>query len=72
MRERLSELRVEIASDVADAAGLPWELLRDPRLARPLALEAASFVRVNVRPAQRVRVAGGVAETLRVYGMLMR
>ncbi|MEW1912331.1 CHAT domain-containing protein [Kitasatospora sp. NPDC085895] len=51
------QLRVEIRDDVHDAA-IPWELLADPRTKKPLALEAAAFVRTigaiaAVAPADR-------------------
>ncbi|MET8150980.1 CHAT domain-containing protein [Actinoplanes sp. NPDC049668] len=52
LQDRLAETRVEIASEVEDATALPWELLRDPATGTPLALEAASFVRVNQQPAR--------------------
>ena len=55
LQERLAETRVEIASEVEDATALPWELLRDPATGTPLALEAASFVRVNHQPARPQR-----------------
>jgi hypothetical protein len=38
---------VEAATEVEDTAALPWELLRDPATDTPLALQAASFVRIN-------------------------
>jgi tetratricopeptide (TPR) repeat protein len=44
---RLPRTRVEIETEVADAAALPWELLRDPFADTVLALQAGSFVRVN-------------------------
>ncbi|MGW1067415.1 CHAT domain-containing protein [Streptomyces aureus] len=40
----VADVRVEIESDVP-GAGLPWELLRDPRTGLPIAAHAASFVR---------------------------
>ena len=47
MRNRLSETRVEIVTGVAEASGIPWELLRDPKTDNPLALSARSFVRAH-------------------------
>jgi hypothetical protein len=44
---QLPTIRVEVATEVEDATALPWELLRDPDTDMPLALQAASFVRVN-------------------------
>jgi tetratricopeptide (TPR) repeat protein len=72
LQDRLSQTRVEIASEVADATALPWELLRDPATGTPLALEAASFVRVNQQPARPVRLGPSDAGTLRVLLVICR
>jgi tetratricopeptide (TPR) repeat protein len=63
VRARLARTRVEIETGIADAAALPWELLRDPVTDTALALRAGSFVRVNrqvsgpvVRPSSSGRV----------------
>jgi tetratricopeptide (TPR) repeat protein len=53
VRDRLSETRVEVITDVANATAVPWELLRDPKTDRPVALRARSFVRGYRRGAQR-------------------
>jgi tetratricopeptide (TPR) repeat protein len=53
VRDRLAEVRVEIITDVDNAARVPWELLRDPRTNTPVALRARSFVRSYRRAAQR-------------------
>lgn len=45
MRNRLPQTRIEIITGVAEAATVPWELLRDPRTESHLALTAHSFVR---------------------------
>lgn len=45
LRPLLPDARFEIASGVQEGTAIPWELLRDPRLGRPLALRAAAFVR---------------------------
>ncbi|MEU7906604.1 CHAT domain-containing protein [Actinoplanes sp. NPDC049118] len=71
LQDRLAETRVEIASDVEDATALPWELLRDPATGTPLALEAASFVRVNQRPARPQREPSG-GDRLRVLLVICR
>lgn len=47
MRKRLPETRIEIITGVAEAATIPWELLRDPKTDAPLALTARSFVRAQ-------------------------
>jgi hypothetical protein len=41
----LAEARVEVATGVAAAAGIPWELLRDPATGGALAVRANAFVR---------------------------
>jgi tetratricopeptide (TPR) repeat protein len=46
---RLAQTRVQIETEVAEATGLPWELLRDPLTDIALALRVSSFVRVNHR-----------------------
>lgn len=53
LREKLDKARVEIITDVRQAAAVPWELIRDPKTDTPLALRAASFVRAQPNPAQR-------------------
>jgi tetratricopeptide (TPR) repeat protein len=72
LQGRLTEARVEIATEVADAAALPWELLRDPATRTPVALEAAAFVRVNHQPARPVQVATAEADRLRVLLVICR
>jgi tetratricopeptide (TPR) repeat protein len=72
LQDRLSQTRVEIASEVADATALPWELLRDPVTGTPLALEAASFVRVNRQPARPVREQASDGDRLRVLLVICR
>ena len=47
MRKRLPETRIEIVTGVAEAATIPWELLRDPKTTSALALTAHSFVRAQ-------------------------
>ncbi|SNT63532.1 Tetratricopeptide repeat-containing protein [Asanoa hainanensis] len=73
VRGLLHTVRVEVASDVDAAAMLPWELLRDPRTDRPVALEAAEYVRVNAQPAKRVPLpTADDAERLRVLLVICR
>jgi hypothetical protein len=50
VREQLADLRVEIASSIADAAAIPWELMRDPQSDSPIALRVSAFVRVQSNP----------------------
>ncbi len=48
--DQLADLRVEITTGVAEAASIPWELMRDPRLDSPISLRVESFVRVQSNP----------------------
>ncbi len=50
IREQLADLRVEIATGSAEAASIPWELMRDPQSDSPIALRVQSFVRVQSNP----------------------
>ncbi|MFL6293828.1 MAG: CHAT domain-containing protein, partial [Thermoanaerobaculia bacterium] len=51
LRKRLPQTRIEIVTGVAEAATIPWELLRDPKTGSPLALTAHAFVRAHPNPA---------------------
>jgi tetratricopeptide (TPR) repeat protein len=50
IREGLADLRIEITTGIAEAASIPWELLRDPQSHSPLALRVNAFVRVQSNP----------------------
>ncbi|HJQ68509.1 MAG TPA: CHAT domain-containing protein [Blastocatellia bacterium] len=50
IRNDVADLRVEIASGVAEAASIPWELMRDPKTDSPISLRVKAFVRVESRP----------------------
>ena len=50
VREQLADLRVEITTGIADAAAIPWELMRDPQSDSPIALRVKAFVRVQSNP----------------------
>jgi hypothetical protein len=50
VREQLADLRVEVASGVAEAASIPWELMADPASDSPIALRVKAFVRVQSNP----------------------
>ncbi|MCH8047893.1 MAG: CHAT domain-containing protein, partial [Planctomycetes bacterium] len=50
VREKLAELRIEITTAIAQAASIPWELMRDPQLDSAIALRVKSFVRVQSNP----------------------
>jgi len=47
IRNQLADLRIEIASGIAGAAAIPWELMRDPALDCAIALRVRAFVRVQ-------------------------
>jgi len=49
-REQLADLRVEITTGIAEAASIPWELMRDPQSDSAIALRVQSFVRVQSNP----------------------
>lgn len=50
VREQLADLRIEITTGVAEAASIPWELMRDPQSDSAIALRVQSFVRVQSNP----------------------
>jgi len=66
IRPRLADTRIEVATDIAAASSIPWELIRDPSKDIRVALTAPAFVRTqrNVRAslttqqaqAERVRI----------------
>lgn len=47
IRNDLADLRVEITTGVAEAASIPWELMRDPKMESPISLRVKAFVRVE-------------------------
>ena len=50
VRDELADLRVEITTGVAEAASIPWELMRDPETDSPVSLRVRSFVHVQSNP----------------------
>ncbi len=46
----LADLRVEITTGVAEAASIPWELMREPASDSPIALRVKAFVRKQSNP----------------------
>ena len=50
VREQLADLRIEITTGIAEAAAIPWELMRDPLSDSAIALRVQSFVRVQSNP----------------------
>jgi tetratricopeptide (TPR) repeat protein len=52
IREQLAALRIEVTTGVAEAASIPWELMRDPQSDSAVALRVKSFVRKQSNPSQ--------------------
>ena len=50
IREQLAELRIEITTPIAEAASIPWELMRDPHSDSAISLRVRAFVRVQSDP----------------------
>lgn len=50
VREQLADLRIEISTSIAEAAAIPWELMRDPQTDSAVALRVQAFVRVQSNP----------------------
>ncbi|HYN77731.1 MAG TPA: hypothetical protein VES73_08055 [Lamprocystis sp. (in: g-proteobacteria)] len=50
VREQLADLRIEISTGIAQAASIPWELMRDPESDSAIALRVRAFVRVQSEP----------------------
>ena len=71
-RARLSDVRVEVDTDPAEAPGLPWDLLRDPGTDTPLAVAAGEFVCTHLQTAGRALAAGAAGDELRVLLVICR
>jgi len=69
---QLSQVRVEVDIDPADAPGLPWELLRDPGTGTALALGAGEFVRTHRQTAGQVSLPQPAGDELRVLLVICR
>jgi tetratricopeptide (TPR) repeat protein len=72
MRNRLPETRIEIVTGVAEAATIPWELLRDPKTESHLALTAHSFVRAQPNPALAANLPARKKGKIRILLVLCR
>jgi hypothetical protein len=60
-----------VITDVRNAASVPWELMRDPEAATPLALEAHAFVRAYgsaVKAARSVEPVAGFPTGTAAWG----
>jgi tetratricopeptide (TPR) repeat protein len=67
----LAEARVEVATGVEDAAGIPWELLRDPATGGVVSVRAGAFVRTLAETTAEVPVPEA-AQRLRVLLVICR
>lgn len=67
----LATVRIEV-SGIADAAALPWELMRDPRTGQPLVLQVNSFVRGSGGSIPPGPPPDGVTDGLRVLLVICR
>jgi len=72
LRDRLDDTRVEIITEVREAAAIPWELLRDPKTDTPLSLRAHSFVRAHSQAAQRPQIPQTAAGPIRILLVICR
>ncbi len=62
LSDELSATRIEVVvNDLAQAAAIPWELLRDPEGGAPLALRAQAFVRGHGSPVNSALTPGAAA-----------
>ena len=67
----LSSTRIEITTGVADAAAIPWELIRNPHSRTNLALSASAFVRTQ-QDGQLTLAPQKAAETVRILLAICR
>jgi hypothetical protein len=67
-KEKLNEVRVELAVEKPDILRLPWELMCEPGSDQPIALQASAFVRTGriVNSAQESRKKGGPLRLLMI------
>jgi hypothetical protein len=72
VRPELADTRVEIVTDVAGAAAVQWELLRDPGTGQALALRAGALVRAHPQAAQPPQLPAPDAGVLRVLLVISR
>ncbi len=71
VRDSLHETRVEVFSEVREAASIPWELLRDHRTDTPLALQVPAFVRTHLE-APRFQMPEEAADRVRILLVICR
>lgn len=71
LEPHLSTTRIEIATGIAEATSIPWELIRNPDSRTYLALSAASFVR-SQHEAQTALAPSAEAEKVRILLVICR
>jgi CHAT domain len=72
LRQNLNHTRVEILTDIAQAAVIPWELLRDPKTDTCLALRSPAFVRSYSQAAQRPKLPQTNGDAIRILLVICR
>jgi tetratricopeptide (TPR) repeat protein len=72
VRPHVNETRLEIATSVTGAISVPWELLWDDKIDRPLALRTQAFVRTHSQPTQPVRIRPGERDRIRILLVICR
>ncbi len=72
LRTPLSEVRIEVVTEVREAASIPWELIRDPKTDAPLALAAKVFVRAYHRAVQRPKLPEKSSGPIRILLVICR
>jgi tetratricopeptide (TPR) repeat protein len=72
LRARLNDTRIEIITDVEQAASIPWELIRDPRTDTALALYVNAFVHSQPQAARRPQVSLTPSGPIRILLVICR
>ncbi len=72
LRGRLDQTKVEVITSVAEAASIPWELIRDPKTGVPLTLRAAAFVRAQPQAVQRPELPQTESGPIRILLVICR
>ena len=72
VRQHLSDTRVEVVTEVREAAIVPWELIRDPVTDTLLALYSRAFVRSYPRSAFRPHVPQTTPGSVRILLVISR
>lgn len=72
LRLQLSDTRVEIVTGIAEAALIPWELIRDSKTDTPLALSVRTFVRAHPNAARIPRMPRSEAGPIRILLIICR